>query len=177
MRDDTAGLNSVSAWNLQTCDYGRYCCRAVNDRRSCCGNTTAPKVTATSVGALLFQTTSATPSSATNVPTQVVATAVSTGTPVDVTAIPSADECASEKRKTAIVGGTIGGLFSAIIVGLAGTIFWMYKRERRQRRLKEHYEEQFLQTNAYRKALASSAGSIRGSMYMEDLIIKGNGPD
>jgi len=56
-----------------------------------------------------------------------------------------------------------------IIAGLASTIFWMYKREKRQRKLKEHYEEQFSQTNAYRKALASSAGSCRGSVMMDDL--------
>lgn len=53
----------------------------------------------------------------------------------------------------------------------------MHKREKRQRKLKEHYEEQFSQTNAYRKALASTAESIRGSVFLEDLKLKSNGPD
>jgi hypothetical protein len=175
--DNFDGRDPVSAWNIQTCDYGRYCCRAINDRRSCCGNATAPKITTTSIGAFMSQTTTATPVAATSEPTRVDATVVSTGSPVDTTAAPSTDVCKKERQATAIVGGTIGGLFGAIIVALAGTIYWMYKRERRQRKLKEHYEEQFSQTNAYRKALASTAGSIRGSMYMEDLQLKSSGPD
>ena len=99
-------------------------------------------------------------------------TAVSTGTPFDATVAPGQDVCEKEKRKTAIVGGTVGGLFGAIILGLVGTILLMYKKERRQRKLKEHYEEQFSQTNAYRKALASSAGSIRESAFMVELKMK-----
>lgn len=75
------------------------------------------------------------------------------------------------------MGGTVGGLFGALILGLVATILLMYKKEKRQRRLKEHYEEQFSQTNAYRKALASSAGSIRESTFMEDLKLKSSGPD
>jgi predicted histidine transporter YuiF (NhaC family) len=71
----------------------------------------------------------------------------------------------------------MAGIFSVIIAGLAATIFWMYRREKRQRKLKEHYEEQFSQTNAYRKALASSAASCRGSVFMEDLTLKSSGPD
>jgi len=38
----------------------------------------------------------------------------------------------------------------------------MYKQEKRQRKLKEHYEEQFEQTKAYRQKIASSAVSIMG---------------
>lgn len=169
MSDDVDGLTPVSAWNIQTCDYGRYCCRAINDRRSCCGDATAPKITTTYIGAFISQTTTATSVTATGEPTRLVATAVSTGNAVDATVAPRTGLCKKEKQTTAIVGGSIGGVFGAIIIGLAGTIYWMYKRERRQRRLKEHYEEQFSQTNAYRKALASTAGSIRGSMYVEDI--------
>jgi hypothetical protein len=166
------GLNSVAAWQLQTCDSGKYCCRATNDTKSCCNNATAPRVTTTFSATLQLRTSTATSDS-----TGVVATAVSTGTPFEATATPTADTCQKEKRQTAIVGGTIGALFGAVIMGLAATIFWMYKREKRQRKLKEHYEEQFQQTNAYRKALASSAGSIRGSIMLEEIKSKSSGPD
>ena len=59
-----------------------------------------------------------------------------------------------------------------LIAGLSATVYWMYKREKRQRKQKEHYEEQFSQTNAYRKALASSAGSCRGSVLLDELKLK-----
>jgi hypothetical protein len=164
------GSNPVPSWNIQMCDYGKYCCRALNDQRSCCNNATAPRVTTTYVGA--FQA-----ASATSEPTRVVATAVSTGNPFDATAAPDANHCQKERQATAIVGGTIGAVFAAIILVLAAIIFWMYKRERRQRKLKEHYEEQFSQTNAYRKALASSAGSIRESVFMDDLKLNSSRAD
>lgn len=109
---------------------------------------------------------------ATNPVAEVVATAVSTGTPFEATTTPTAHACAKEKRETAIVGGTIAGVFSMLIAGLSATVYWMYKREKRQRKLKEHYEEQFSQTNAYRKALASSAGSCRGSVLLDELKLK-----
>ncbi|CAO2654819.1 Nn.00g115520.m01.CDS01 [Neocucurbitaria sp. VM-36] len=169
--NDFNGLNPVTAWNIQICDYGEYCCRAINDQRSCCNNATAPKVTTTFLGALQVL------ASSTSEPTRVVGTAVSTGTPFSATTAPDQDVCKKEKRKTAIVGGTVGSLFGAVILGLVGTILLMYKKEKRQRKLKEHYEEQFSQTNAYRKALASSAGSIRESVFMEELKVKSSGPD
>lgn len=34
-----------------------------------------------------------------------------------------------------------------------GLILWMYKKEKRQRKLKEHYEEQFGQNFAYRRTI------------------------
>lgn len=171
VNNDADGLPSVVAWQIQTCDYGKYCCRAAGDRRSCCNNATASKVTTSSIGALLLDSARPTTDSITGQPAEEVVTAVSTNT----TIASHTDTCSKERQKTAVVGGTIGGLFGAIIIGLAGTIYWMYKRERRQRRLKEHYEEQFSQTNAYRKALASTAGSIRGSLYLEELTSKGSG--
>ncbi|KAF1846673.1 uncharacterized protein K460DRAFT_406867 [Cucurbitaria berberidis CBS 394.84] len=172
--DNFDGLNPVTAWNIQMCDYGKYCCRAINDRRSCCNNATAPRASTTFIGALKVL---ATPISVTSEPTRVVGTATSTGLPFDATAAQNGDICQKEKRKTAVVGGTVGGLFGAIIVALVGTILLMYRKEKRQRKLKEHYEEQFSQTNAYRKALASSAGSIRESVFMEELLVKSSGPD
>lgn len=155
------------------CDYGKFCCRAINDQRSCCNNDTAPSVTTTFIGAL--QALATTSASATSDPTRVFGTAVSTGLPFDVTAAPDQDVCRKEKQKTAIIGGTVGGVSAAIILGLVVAILVMHKKEKRQRRLKEHYEEQFSQTNAYRKALASSAGSMRGST--EELKLKSTGPD
>lgn len=68
-----------------------------------------------------------------------------------------------------MVGGTIGGLFGAMIVSLMGALFWMYKREKRQRKLKEHYEEQFSQTAAYRRTIASSAISLIHSEALDDV--------
>ncbi|KAH7068999.1 hypothetical protein BKA63DRAFT_99227 [Paraphoma chrysanthemicola] len=162
------GLGRVQAWNVQQCDIGQYCCRAINDRKSCCNNATAPKVTTSSIGAFLVQSTTATPTPASSTPTQAVATAVSTGSPLDLASLPTSNDCAKEKRQTAAVGGTIGGLFGAIIVGLAGALFWMYKREKRQRKLKEHYEEQFSQTAAYRRTIASSAISLIRSETLDD---------
>ncbi|KAF1919614.1 hypothetical protein BDU57DRAFT_147002 [Ampelomyces quisqualis] len=155
-------LNSVKVWNVQQCDYGVYCCRAVNDRGSCCNNDFAPTITMSSIGVLQLPTPTTNPTSI-----QVVATVVSAGTPFNATAAPIVNDCKKEKHQTAVVGGTIGGLFGAVIVGLVGAIWWMYKREKRQRRLKEHYEEQFSQTAAYRRTVASTV-SLMGS-EMEDM--------
>jgi uncharacterized membrane protein YGL010W len=174
----STGIDLVATWQLQTCDHGKYCCRAINDTKSCCNDSTAPKVTTTFSATLQLQTSTPTSTStATSEPVDVAATAVSTGTPFEATVTPLVNTCQKEKRQTAIVGGTIGSLFGAIIIALAATIFWMYNREKRQRKLKEHYEEQFQQTNAYRKALASSAGSVRGSVLMEEFKTKSSGPD
>lgn len=137
----------MPAWNVQQCNYGTYCCRAPNDRQSCCDDPAAPKVTTASIGAFQVLPTPST----TAQPTQVIATAP-----------PNSDICRKERDHTAVVGGTIGGLFGAIIVGLLGALFWVYKQEKRQRRLKEHYEEQFAQTTTYRQKIASSAVSIMG---------------
>ncbi|KAI4672607.1 uncharacterized protein J4E78_001108 [Alternaria triticimaculans] len=145
--NDFLGLKPVKAWQLQTCDSGTYCCRGADDTKSCCNNQAAPHITTTFSATLQLQTPS----------------------PAAATTAPPPNTCSKEKKETAIVGGVLTAVFTMIIAGLASTIFWMYKREKRQRKLKEHYEEQFSQTNAYRKALASSAGSCRGSVMMEDL--------
>ncbi|KAL6710390.1 hypothetical protein ACN47E_009336 [Coniothyrium glycines] len=172
MNNNFNGLTAVSAWNIQTCDYGKYCCRAINDKRSCCNNATAPRITTTFVGA--FQA-SATLGSTSAIPTQVLATDVSIAPSTDATVKPNIDLCKKARHDTAIVGGTLAVISSLVILGLSGVIFWMHKKEIRQRKLKEHYEEQFSQTNAYRKALASSAGSTRGSMMMEEFRPKSKG--
>lgn len=156
------GLNPVSAWNIQTCDFGTYCCRAVNDRRNCCNNSTAPRVTTTSIGAFQLQT--ATSSSAS---TSSAATATDTPSDLEATLTPNEDVCKSEKHKTAVVGGAVGGILGTAVVGLLGLVYWMSKREQRQRKLKEHYEEQFAQTWAYRKAMAASTTSMKTDVQEE----------
>ncbi|KAL5118158.1 hypothetical protein ACEQ8H_003993 [Pleosporales sp. CAS-2024a] len=157
------GLKAIAAWNIQQCNYGTYCCRAPNDRLSCCNNTSAPKVT-TSIGALQLQAVTATPSSSSKSksaqPSNVVATAVSKDTSRPSEDSENLNICTKEKNQTAIVGGTIGGLFGAIILGLLFVALWLYKKEKRQRRLKEHYEEQFSQTAAYRRAITSNVSII-----------------
>lgn len=145
------------------CDYGSYCCREDGDRSNCCANSTAPKITTSSIGAFLFQTStagisstpSATPSptpspSSSSDPTLIAGTAVSTGTPFTPTpTVSPSDLCASERRKTAVVGGAVGGVLGAALVGALIAIFWLYKREKRQRKIKEHYEAQFEVSSAY----------------------------
>lgn len=51
-----------------------------------------------------------------------------------------------------------------MIVGLAGLVAWLARREKRQRRLKEHYEEQFGQNFAYRRTVVieSAPGTAWG---------------
>jgi hypothetical protein len=161
-----SGLSADSAWNVQQCDYGVYCCRGANDRESCCNNANAPKITTTSIAAFIpHSSTSATSTS--SAPTQVAATAVSTGFPFEATSGPTSTDCKKEKHQTAVVGGTIGGLFGAIIVGLIGVVAWMHKKEQRQKRIKEHYEEQFSQTASYRKTIASTV-SLMTSEQLEE---------
>lgn len=164
---------SVVAWQIQTCNYGMYCCRAAGDRRSCCDDASAPKINTNSIGALqvpMDTTTTTKPN--TNESAHVITS--STGTPLTATAASDIDSCEKERHKVTVIGGTLGGLLAAAILASSGAIYWMYTRERRQRRLKQHYEKQFSQTNAYRKALASTV-SLRASLSMEDLQSKSNG--
>ncbi|KAF2682100.1 hypothetical protein K458DRAFT_391135 [Lentithecium fluviatile CBS 122367] len=162
-RDDFNGSKPVLAWNVQMCDYGSYCCREANDRNNCCNNATAPKIKTNSLGAFQFQTSTAgdsstataaaassTQSSSTK-PTQVFGTAVSTGTPFTSSPTTSStpDLCAAEKRKTVAVGGAVGGVLGAALVGALIAMFWLYKKEKHQRRIKEHYEAQFEVSSAY----------------------------
>lgn len=160
VNNDFDGLNPVPAWNIQTCDFGTYCCRAVNDRRNCCDNSTAPAITTTSIGAFQIQTATAVSSSTSTAATS-EATAIDSPSNSDLgaTLTQNEDVCKSEKHKTAVVGGTIGGILGVAVVALMGIVFWMSRREQRQRKLKEHYEEQFAQTWAYRKAMAASTTS------------------
>ncbi|KAF1955884.1 hypothetical protein CC80DRAFT_81553 [Byssothecium circinans] len=158
--DDFAGGKKAHAWNIQMCDFGSYCCRGVDDRSNCCNNATAPKIKTTFLGAFQFETSTAgvsstlTPTTATATPAiptttpainapQVAGTAVSTGAPFAITPTDLPSLCAAEKRKIAsTVGGAVGGIMGAAIIGLLAVMFWMHKKEKRQRRLKEHYEAQ-----------------------------------
>ncbi|KAF1362937.1 hypothetical protein EJ07DRAFT_105468 [Lizonia empirigonia] len=164
--NDIDGLNPVSAWNIQTCDFGTYCCRAINDRRNCCNNSTAPRITTTSIGAFQLQTAAAMPSS-TSTSACSAATATNPPSNLGATLVPDQDVCKSEKHKTAVVGGLLGGILGPAMVALVGLVFWISKREQRQRKLKEHYEEQFAQTWSYRKAMAASTTSMKTDVHEE----------
>jgi len=43
----------------------------------------------------------------------------------------------------ATVGGAIGCTLGAALVGMIALVLWLYRKEKRQRKLKEHYEAQF----------------------------------
>jgi hypothetical protein len=158
--------DAITSWNVQQCDYGVYCCRANNDRASCCNSDTAPKITVSSIGALQIAAATATPSPSTSRSAQVTATAVATGTPFDATAAPIVSDCKKEKNQAAVVGGAVGGVLGAIIFVLAGAMFWLHRREAHQRRLKEHYQEQIAQSAAYRRRLASNISLVGSEMEM-----------
>jgi hypothetical protein len=55
----------------------------------------------------------------------------------------------------------LGALLGIALLGATAAIVWLHSKEQHQRRLKEHYEEQFAQTAAYRRAVAASSASIR----------------
>ncbi|KAF2739084.1 hypothetical protein EJ04DRAFT_520002 [Polyplosphaeria fusca] len=168
-RTDFDGLTKVVAWNVQMCEFGSYCCRAVNDDNNCCNNSTAPKVQVQNIGAFQFETstaglstTSSPVSSSTLAPSTVFATAVSTGEPFQQT--PTSESTAAaqqtcEKDKSAMVGGVVGSLLGATILTLVATMVWLLQKEKRQRKLKEHYEEQFGQTWAYRRTILVESDS------------------
>ncbi|EUC29128.1 hypothetical protein COCCADRAFT_107344 [Bipolaris zeicola 26-R-13] len=157
--------STVTAWQLQTCDSGEYCCRAANSTKSCCNNPTAPQVTSP-LSATLQMPAAPASTPATNSPDQEPASS----TPMPT--LPTISNCQHEKTHTAIVGAILGGLLGGIILGLVIAVRWMYKRERRQRRLKEHYETQMSKTNAYRKALEETVSSARPSLSLEQVASK-----
>ncbi|KAK3202615.1 hypothetical protein GRF29_154g160871 [Pseudopithomyces chartarum] len=153
------------AWNIQTCDFGSYCCRAADDKKSCCNNASVLKITTKSLGTLMLNSSTATnTSTTTSTSTSSSSTSAPTSSPTQlpITTTPSTTpseptSCAAEKRHTAIVGGTLSGIFSSIIVALLAAIYFLVQREKKQRKLKEHYEEQFA-TSAWGK-YASGMGS------------------
>jgi hypothetical protein len=171
VNNDFDGHNPVPAWNIQTCDFGTYCCRAINDKSSCCNNSTAPTFKSSTLGSWDFKAAaiaavgssivSSDDSSSISTPSASSSTASPSPKETQATLITNADVCESEKQKTVIVGGVLGGILGAVVIGLLGVIFWMAKREQRQRKLKEHYEEQFAQTWAYRKHIAASTASVK----------------
>jgi len=84
-----------------------------------------------------------------------------------------------------LVGGAVGGTLGAAILGLLAMSLWLYKKERRQRKLKEHYEEQFGQSYALRKVLGGSqldsrevsTPSEKGTLFSESSSKSNNGDD
>jgi hypothetical protein len=167
VKNNFDGLNPVSAWNVQTCDFGTYCCRAINDRRNCCNNSTAPRITTTSIGALQLQSATALSPSVSST-SSAIATATGFSSDREATLTSNADVCEGEKHNTIVVGGVLGGILGTAVVGLLGLTCWMSKREQRQRKLKEHYEEQFSQTWSYRKkAMAASTTSVKTDAHEE----------
>jgi uncharacterized protein HemX len=142
------------------CEFGSYCCRAVGDDNNCCNNATAPQIRTNSLGAfpstVRLVPTSSPAATSTPAPTSVFATAVSTGVPFQQTPTSRSQDSAEhacKKDKSATVGGAVGGVLGAIILAMAGAMFWLYQKEKRQRKLKEHYEEQFGQNWAWRRTL------------------------
>ncbi|KAF2129510.1 hypothetical protein P153DRAFT_290642 [Dothidotthia symphoricarpi CBS 119687] len=166
------GLTPVQAWNVQMCDYGTYCCRASNDRKNCCNNATAPRITTKNIGTFQLPTqTATTPSPSATATPSALAIASPAELALDTTTSSSSSRqtlCKKERRQTAIVGGAVGGILGSALLAVCAVMFWMHKKEKRQRRLKEHYEEQFSQTSAYRKMLASSSGSIMNGVADEE---------
>ncbi|KAF2121496.1 hypothetical protein BDV96DRAFT_640886 [Lophiotrema nucula] len=170
VRDSFDGLNKVLAWNIQMCDYGTYCCRAVNDHNNCCNNATAPIIKTNFLGAFQFETSTAgvastsaptsTPTSASAATETVFGTAITSGVPFQATSTSAPrPNAVCSKDKSAVVGGAVGGVLGAVIIALLGAMWWLYKRENRQRKLKEHYEEQFGQTWAYRRTVLVESDS------------------
>ncbi|KAL5387201.1 hypothetical protein DPSP01_003812 [Paraphaeosphaeria sporulosa] len=180
-RDTFANGSSVSAWNVQICDFGSYCCRAAGDLRSCCNNATAPQIKTNFIGAFQFETStdgasstgrsistasstrpSATSSASTS-PTEILAAAASS-TNTFPTASTQADLCAAEKRRTNVIGGTLAGFFCVAIISLLAAIFFLFQKEKKQRKLKEHYEEQFATTSwrAYGSGMPSRTTVVEG---------------
>ncbi|KAL5428574.1 hypothetical protein PMIN04_000720 [Paraphaeosphaeria minitans] len=180
-RDNFANSSIVSAWNVQMCDFGSYCCRAAGDLSSCCNNAAATQIKTNFIGAFRFDTstdagssthsststasstqTSAT-SSASTLPTEVLNAAASSTNTLP-TASTQADLCAAEKRRTNVVGGTVAGILGFTIVILLAAIFFLFQREKRQRKLKEHYEEQFATTSwrAYGSGMPSRTTVVEG---------------
>ncbi|KAF2009898.1 hypothetical protein BU24DRAFT_496728 [Aaosphaeria arxii CBS 175.79] len=173
VRDNFGGLKKVFAWNIQTCDFGKYCCREVGDSRNCCNNATAPQIETNFIGAFQFPTStagipssssislatttsaklSATPTPDATRTSEIVGEAVSTGTPFAQESTTSQPQTTCKPDKSAVVGGAVGGILGAALLGMMGVIMWMHRKEKRQRRLKEHYEEQFGQNFAYKRTV------------------------
>jgi hypothetical protein len=161
-------LGAITSWNVQQCDYGVYCCRANNDRASCCNSDNAPKITVSSIGALQISTATATAISTPSIShsAQATATAFATSTPFDATAAPIIADCKKEKNQAVVVGGAVGGVLGAVVFALAGAMLWLHRQVAHQRRLKEHYQEQIAQSAAYRRRLASNISLVGSEMEM-----------
>ncbi|KNG47043.1 hypothetical protein DDE82_001199 [Stemphylium lycopersici] len=138
--------DSTPSWQIQTCDSGDKCCQSASSTKSCCGGPTAHQIPTPIRASLQLKSLAST------------------------TNYSTAKTSEMANHQIAIVGGLLGGLLGGIIIGLTATVWWMYKRERRQRRLKEHYETQMAKSSAYRKALAACMESAaRPSLSVEEI--------
>ncbi|KAJ4351517.1 uncharacterized protein N0V89_006860 [Didymosphaeria variabile] len=118
-------------------------------------------------------TTSSRPSSTSASPTTsqigVVAAATSS-----VSSLPTASNesstCAADKHQLKVVGGTLAAFFCAAIAGLLAATFFLFKKEKKQRKLKEHYEAQFATTSW--GAYGASKSTVVGMASTRDSLDK-----
>ncbi|KAF2750501.1 hypothetical protein M011DRAFT_456368 [Sporormia fimetaria CBS 119925] len=149
---------AVQAYTLQSCGVGVYCCRASTSTTNCCANASSPKFRPTALGAVVLPSPLASlpipsPSST---PSSELPASSSTPSPTSAPQS-SAKEIAScptpKQLNIAVLGGAIGSALGSIILALSGVLYLVWKRERRWKRLKEHYEEQFGMNWAYRRTV------------------------
>ncbi|ORY09636.1 hypothetical protein BCR34DRAFT_602641 [Clohesyomyces aquaticus] len=154
---------SVASWNIQTCDYGSYCCRASSDHQNCCTDSLAPRFQTTDLGSLQLPTSSSPSSKEPTAPTPATAITTkpnqhplkrqqttNTTTTITINSSPSANLCPSSPSQIKLISSIIGGSLGAVILALLATILWLAKREKRQRKLKQHYESQVQKSWAIR---------------------------
>ena len=72
-----------------------------------------------------------------------------------------------------MVGGVVGSILGAALLGLLGIILWMHKREQHQRKIKEHYEAQFGQNWAYRRTIIVEANSTPMTLNDSEMELAG----
>lgn len=145
---------------------GEYCCRAAGSTKSCCNNAVAPRIQGPLHATLQSPLVPISKDNVVSAPQTPLATP-SPATSMNQAA--AASTCAEDQARWTIIAATLGALLAGITVSFIITTVWLHKRERRQRRLKEHYETQMSKTNVYRKALESCVGSARPSMAVEDV--------
>ncbi|KAF1964621.1 hypothetical protein BU23DRAFT_53645 [Bimuria novae-zelandiae CBS 107.79] len=144
--------------------------RCPDARDNFCNNTTAQKIKTKLLGAFQFEistagiTSTATSTSMTSSSTAAASSSFTSmhsqalaATAPSNTASTEPALCAAEKRQIAVVEGTLAGISSVAILSLLAAVFYLYQKEKKQRKLKEHYEEQFATTSwgAYGSRLGS----------------------
>ncbi|KAF2199536.1 hypothetical protein GQ43DRAFT_376015, partial [Delitschia confertaspora ATCC 74209] len=140
-----SNLNPVTSWSIKFCDYGQYCCRAFDDHRDCCTNSSSPKITTNLIGTFKFQISTedgeaaiSTPgvgSGASTTGSNTASTAMappSSQKTMTTTPTPTLAPVACPENKSTIVGGAVGGALGAVILGLVATLLWMLRRNPKQ---------------------------------------------